>query len=114
MKINDNLIKFEYSTEERVVGTYFDKTLYRKSIFMDSLTFNAINTNIKHGIENIGKVKSIDYSMFYSPESSWYTNWDNIINQKTNSSNIVFTLKYLTGSVTFTDVSIDIEYTKTQ
>lgn len=80
---------------------------------MDSLTFNAKTINVPHNIENIGKVKSIDYSMFYSPDASWYTNWDNIINEKTNSSNISLTLNSTTSQPKFTDVTFNIEYTKT-
>ncbi len=57
--INENTKKLEniqnYSSEEQVIGTWFEKKLYRKTIYRSSL-INGTEETVNHGIQNVDKI----------------------------------------------------------
>lgn len=53
--INEINSKFIYSSEEVVIGTWFGKTLYRKTFYRQSL-INGMDEIVNHGIQNVDKI----------------------------------------------------------
>ena len=53
--INEINSKFIYSSEEVVIGTWFGKTLYRKTFYRQSL-INGMDEIVNHGIQNVDKM----------------------------------------------------------
>lgn len=45
----------KYSAEEQVIGTWFGKTLYRKTFYRQSL-INGMDEIVNHGIQNVDKI----------------------------------------------------------
>lgn len=116
MKINDSLIKFEYSTEERPTHKIWidGRPIYRKVIFKENQSFPVKGTSeIPHNITNFGELIDLKYSLYYQSNGSWYKQFDGVTtkNLTVNSTNIVFNS---IGSSTFKKAYFIIEYTKTQ
>ena len=52
--VNDGLLD-KYSTEEQVIGTWFGKPLYRKTLYRSSL-INGTEETVNHDIQNVDKI----------------------------------------------------------
>lgn len=104
--------KFEYSTEEQVIGTWINgKPLYRKVLHYDSLTIenSTTKTTLTH---NIGMSAVVNAS--FSGSATWTAGYyfDNMLVEfKVNSNNIIMSY-HETQKASFTNVNIILEYTK--
>lgn len=114
--INTNDAYFEtirsYSTEEQIIGRWIDgKTLYRKVIYLDSISFKSGTNTIPVNISNLDTVISKKYAMFYPTVNRWYLNWDSIDtrNWTINGTNLQIDAA---SAATFTKFHVILEYTK--
>ncbi len=66
--------KFNYSTEEKIIGTWEGKPLYRKQLFFNTGVNPNAPLHIEHNISNIDEI-FVDYShsYFFSEEVGSYT-----------------------------------------
>ena len=53
--INEVNNKFNYSAEEKIIGTWFGKKLYRKTFYRSPL-INGTQETVAHGIQNVDKI----------------------------------------------------------
>ena len=69
--INEVDNKFNYSTEEQVVGTYLGKPLYRKVVPVNFST-SSTSAETPHGISNIGYICKQNLNWFDKVDKVWY------------------------------------------
>ena len=64
--------KFNYSTEEQIIGKWIDgKTLYRKVILTDETILEDVNLQIPHGITDYDKIwVDLGNSFYYNSTSN--------------------------------------------
>ena len=113
--------KFVYSTDERIVGTFYDgKPLYRKDFIINESISPTGTNEFTHGIENIDFIKIADATV-YNIESKTtyslpitlyesYTSTDNL-SVRANATKIKFYMQ--SGWGTSWTKYISLEYTKT-
>ena len=102
----------EYSTEEKKIGKYRGKDLYRKIYHYDNLVFSA-NFKINHGIQNFDRPVNLNWNGYLPVVSKWYTSWDNLnarIITYTSTQIIFANEKY---DYPWQDIDFIFEYTKT-
>ena len=103
-----------YSTEETVIGTWFGKPLYRKTIDFGYMEKGTVFKHVPHNVENVDKIwidKSNSY--FVDANMNFYDvsdyDWHTSVNA-TNVSGVVSTNDY---DRTTSRMYVTIKYTKT-
>ncbi len=109
--------KFDYSTEERVIGKWINgENLYRKVVFVENITIeNNVEKAIKHNIDNIKTVVNFQTCVTTGWGGGWggdaflgATNFESRI----DPTNLI--IKNGTGnSWKLNNICFIIEYTKT-
>ena len=108
--INEVNNKFNYSTEEQVIGKWIDgKPLYRKIVFGNVPQSDNYPT-VATGITNLDKVVSISLVLAYGDNRQYFTSvrYNNYYLSKENDNKITIVAPDVEGDATFT-----IYYTKT-
>ena len=108
--INEVNNKFNYSTEEQVIGTWTNgKPLYRKIVFGNVPQSNYYPT-VATGITNLDKVVSISLCLAYGDNRQYFASvrYNNYYLSKENDNQITIVAPEIEGDATFT-----IYYTKT-
>lgn len=113
--LNDKLIEVEknvYSTDEKIIGKYFDKDLYRKCLDIGDYTWNNGIHTFKHNIKNLDTPVNIYIKGYYEPVKKWYLNWDNLNNNNWTVDSASIYITCTSSGNDFSKVMICIEYTK--
>ena len=108
--INEVNNKFDYSTEEQVIGKWTNgKPLYRKIVSGNVPQSNDYPT-VATGITNLDKVVSISLALAYGDNRQYFTSvrYNNYYLSKENDNKITIVAPDVEGDATFT-----IYYTKT-
>ena len=108
--INEVNNKFNYSTEEQVIGKWIDgKPLYRKIAYGNVPQSDQYPT-VATGITNLDKVVSISLCLAYGDNRQYFTSvkYNNYYLSKENDNKITIVAPDVDGDATFT-----IYYTKT-
>ena len=108
--INEVNNKFNYSTEEQVIGKWIDgKPLYRKIAYGNVPQSDQYPT-VATGITNLDKVVSISLLLAYGDNRQYFTSvkYNNYYLSKENDNKITIVAPDVDGDATFT-----IYYTKT-
>ena len=108
--INEVNNKFNYSTEEQVIGKWIDgKPLYRK-IVSGNVPQGDNYPTVATGITNLDKVVSISVVLAYGDNRQYFTSvrYNNYYLSKENDNKITIVAPDVEGDATFT-----IYYTKT-
>ena len=108
--INEVNNKFDYSTEEQVIGKWTNgKPLYRK-IVSGNVPQSDLYPTVATGITNLDKVVSISLVLAYGDNRQYFTSvrYNNYYLSKENDNKITIVAPDVEGDATFT-----ICYTKT-
>ena len=108
--INEVNNKFDYSTEEQVIGKWTNgKPLYRK-IVSGNVPQSDLYPTVATGITNLDKVVSISLVLAYGDNRQYFTSvrYNNYYLSKENDNKITIVAPDVEGDATFT-----IYYTKT-
>ena len=108
--INEVNNKFDYSTEEQVIGKWIDgKPLYRK-IVSGAVPQSDYYPTVATGITNLDKVVSISLCLAYGDNRQYFSSvkYNNYYLSKENDNKITIVAPDVEGDATFT-----IYYTKT-
>lgn len=113
----NNVVKEVYSTNE-VKTNKVDvdgKPIYRKVFTADTFDmYPSTSNNIIHGVSNLYRAVSIEYSMYFDSGHEWYTQWDKIISKTASPNYIKLTTTSFSSTYTrFNNVEVYFEYTKT-
>ena len=115
--INEVKDKFNYSTEEKIIGTWFGKKLYSKTFYRSKL-INGAEETINHGIANVDKIWINPSKSFAIWPAEFFNNLPFINNTFANSifiSDFTSTSYKITSGMDRSNISgyITLEYTKT-
>ena len=108
--INEVNNKFDYSTEEQVIGKWIDgKPLYRK-IVSGAVPQSDYYPTVATGITNLDKVVSISLCLAYGDNRQYFSSvkYNNYYLSKENNNEITIVAPVIDGDAIFT-----IYYTKT-
>ena len=108
--INEVNNKFDYSTEEQVIGKWIDgKPLYRK-IVSGAVPKSDYYPTVATGITNLDKVVSISLCLAYGDNRQYFSSvkYNNYYLSKENNNEITIVAPVIDGDAIFT-----IYYTKT-
>lgn len=113
-KIIDELVKEVYSTEERIIGTYLGKTLYRKTITGSLGTSETTSISVILG-ENINKLVFVSGFIFLAAPTPVNAYWNDTLKslvQQSSTNKNQINIYYATNMAQ-APFEITIEYTKT-
>lgn len=108
--IEQNSKKFDYSTEEQVIGTWIDgKPLYRKVIYANSIDCTEEGFKyVAHGISNLKQAPKLTYAIEHDGHMETYNNVINALSATPENIRL-----YVKAWGVIKNWYFTIEYTKT-
>ena len=102
-----------YDGQERVIGTWFGKPLYRKVFTTDNAIIDTSSLNVEHYVKIYGFCTRADGEEMPIPKAYPEAAWNVCINQTTSTVIGITVGSGYTGNIAVTGYTVIIEYTKT-